>query len=59
MIRITVTDGENKLTQFELDWDFDAVIEEIVFAFPELQGAGEEESELSPEAAIRRGRGGS
>ena len=38
MIRIVVADHEGNVREFELDWDFDAVIEEIEFVFPELQG---------------------
>ena len=42
MIRITIHDSvTGNAVDFELDWDFDAVIEELEFAFPELQGAEE------------------
>lgn len=34
-------DFEIREKQFELDWDFEAVIDELEFAFPELQGAEE------------------
>ena len=59
MIKILLQDDNTEaraLVEFKLpDWSLDAVIDELKYAFPELQEQGE--PELSPEAAIRRGRG--